>query len=256
MTRALGSIVSTTQREPTVDEVHCGLFDYYDHYLDKDPRLGEQCEPFSVAADILAHDLVNLSVYAMQILRWLEPTNIRSEASVVVAGAMSEAFFVSARSACDALGTALACAAARKRGQAPTSSLGDLLRWVKRHEKRVAPDAKPAFNYDFTWFWALRSIRDHLVHNGVHGTVHCNGRQFNLWLHHPTRGWIMREPLLPLLATTVQDLLHFMDHASEHLHRCIPIPHDRHGTRMLHGVTIHSLHKLIEIAPDYAEPSP
>ena len=37
--QALGTIIVTTPREPTSDEIHCGLFDYYDHWSEMDPRL-------------------------------------------------------------------------------------------------------------------------------------------------------------------------------------------------------------------------
>jgi hypothetical protein len=75
-----------------------------------------------------------MATYAHEILTWLEPDKIRSEqgASVVFVGAMSEAYIVSARSACDSLAIALGYVATAKLGQAPTESLRGLLEWARR----------------------------------------------------------------------------------------------------------------------------
>ena len=254
--KALGSIIATAQREPTADEVYCGLFDYYDHWAEVDPRLSEHHDPLSHVADVFAHDLVNLSVYAQEILYWLKSENIRSAASVVIVGALAEAFIASARSACDGLSIALSYAASDKKKQAPSGSLRALLEWGKKNPHRIVAGVRPVFEFDYDWFWELRSMRDHLVHGGVTPTIHCDGRQFNLWLHHSTRGWITREPLLPMLAGVTQNVVGLGRRISKSLICRFPLPCDRHGTRMLHGVTIRSLHKLVDIAPDYAVPSP
>lgn len=256
MLLALGAIISTARREPTSDEIHCGLFDYYDHWTEKDPRLDESYDSLSHVAEVFAHDLVNLSVYVGQILHCLRPENIRSPSSLVVVGAVTEAFITVARSACDELGVALSYVATEKKGQAPTDSLRALLKWARKNPNRVTDAVKPAFDYDFEWFWELRSLRDYLVHNGVHVNINCDGKQFNLWLHHPTRGWITREPLLPMLAQTTQNVIDLGHHVSKFVEDRIPLPSDRYRTRMLHGVTIHSLYELMEVAPDYATPSP
>ena len=188
--KALGSIISTVSREPTRDEIHCGLFDYYDHWDEIDARLEDHHDPLSHVAEVFAHDLVNMSVYTEQILHWLKPENIRSEtgSAVVVVAALTEALITCARSACDGLSVAFSYVAAENKDQAPNDSLRALLEWARKHPNHVTQLVKPAFDFDFDWFWNLRSIRDHLVHNGVHPTVHCDGRQFNLWLHHSTRG--------------------------------------------------------------------
>ncbi len=254
--KALGTIISTAPHDPTSDEIHCGLFDYYDHWDEVDTRLEDHHDPLSHVADVFAHDLVNMSVYAQQILYWLKPENIRCSSSVVAVGALAEAFITSARSTCDVLGVALSYVAAEKKGQAPSSSLRALLHWARKNPNRVTAAVRPAFDYDFDWFWELRSIRDHLVHNGVHPTMHCDGKQFNLWLHHATRGWVAREPLLPMIASVTQNVIDLARHVSEFVQRCIPLPDDRYRTRMLHGVTVSSLYELVEVAPKYAVPSP
>ena len=254
--KALGSIITTAQREPTTDEVHCGLFDFYDHWEHVDPRLSEHHDPLSHVADVFAHDLVNLSAYAQEILYWLRPENIRSVASVVVVGALTEAFIVSARSACDGLSIALSYVASVKKKQAPSGSLRALLTWGKENPHRVVAGVKPAFECDYDWFWKLRSFRDYLIHCGATPTIHCDGRQFNLWLHHSTRGWIERKPLLPILADVTENVIKLAQRISESVICRFPLPCDRHRTRMLHGVTIRSLHRLVDIAPDYAIASP
>ena len=256
MAQALGTIISTSQRKPTSDEIHCGLFDYFDHWHEIDPRLNLHHDPLSHVAEIYAHDLVSLSAYAGQILHWLRPENIRSAPSLVVVSAMTEAFITVARSACDGLGVALSYVTPEKKGQAPADSLRALLKWARKNPNLVAKAVRPAFDFDFKWFWELRSIRDHLVHSGVYVNIHCDGKQFNLWLHHPIRGWITREPLLPMLADTTQNVFDLGHHVSKFVQDRIPMPSDRQCTRMLHGVTIHSLYQLMKVAPDYAKPSP
>ena len=259
--RALGTIIDTTQREPTSDEIHCGLFDYHDHWKTIDPRLERHHDPLSHVAEIFAHDLVNLSVYAGQILHWLRPENIRSHPSVVVVGAVTEAFITVARSACDGLALALLYIAPKKIGQKQKigqneiDTLPALRKWARENPNLVDEAISPAFDYDFEWFGELRSIRDHLIHKGASAGIHCDGKQFNLWLAHP-RGWISREPLLPMLADTTQNVIDLGQHVSKFVQLRIPLSSDRQRTRMLHGVTIHSLYELMEVAPDYAKPSP
>ena len=133
-------------------------------------------------------------------------------------------------------------------------SLRALLKWARKNPNRVTDAVKPAFDYDFEWFWELRSLRDYLVHNaGVHVNINCDGKQFNLWLHHPTRGWITREPLLPMLAQT-RPIERSMSQSS--WKTCIPlttvIGTESHA---IHGVTIQKLVRL-QIALDYATRSP
>ena len=253
---ALGSIVTVGRREPTVDEIYCGLFDYYDQWSSVDPRLEEHHDPLSHVADGFAHDLVNLSAYADQVLYWLRPENLRTGSAVVVVGALAEAFMTSSRSACDGLSIALAYAASEKKGQAPSGSLRALLQWAEKNPRRVAAAAGPAFEWDFDWFWRLRSIRDRLVHDGATPTIHCDGKQFNLWLHHSTRGRITREPLLPMLARITQGVLGLGQTVSNAVGHRAPLPRDRYRTRVLQGITIRSLHRLVSLAPEYAAESP
>ena len=260
--QALGTIVFTTPREPTSDEIHCGLFDYHDHWNNVDPRLEPHHDPLSHVAAAFAHDLVNLSVYAEQILHWLRPENIRSGTSVVVVGSVTEAFFTVARSACDTLALALLHVTPEKIGQKQKMgkrkvySLPLLREWVRQNLNLVAETIRPAFDYDFEWFSELSSLRNSFVHEGVSATIHCDGKQFNLWVHHSTDGWITREPLVPMLAQATQNIIDLEQHVVKFVQHRIPLPGDRQRTRMLQGVSIHSLYELMEVAPNYAKPSP
>ena len=260
--RALGTIIDTTQREPTSDEIHCDLFDYHDHWKTIDPRLEHHHDPLSHVAESFAHDLVNLSVYAGQILHWLRPENIRSHPSVVVVGAVTEAFITVARSACDELAGALLYVATKEIGQKQRlgkneiDNLPALREWARQKPNLVAEEIRPAFDYEFKWFSELTTLRNYLVHHGVVANIHCDGEQFNLWPQHPALGWITREPLLPLLAVTTKNVIDLGHHVAKFVQHRIPLPSDRQRTRMLQGVTIHSLHELMEVAPDYAKPSP
>lgn len=254
--QALGTIIDTASRDPTSDEIQCGLFDYYDLWSEIDPRLELHHDPLSHVAEIFAKDLVNLSVYAGQILHWLRPENIRSGTSVVVVGAVTEAFITVARSACDGLAVALSYVGAEKIGQKKIDSLPSLLKWARENPNLVAEAISPAFDYDFKWFSELTTFRNYLVHRGVHANIHCDGKQFNLWLQHPALGWIKREPLIPMLANATTNVLDLGHHVTKFVQHRIPLPSDRQRTRMLNGVTIHSLHELMEVAPEYAKPSP
>jgi hypothetical protein len=255
--KALGTIIETTPREPTRDEIYCALFDFYDIWSEIDPRLEKHHAYLSRAADVFAHDLVNMATYANEILKWLEPGNIRFDrgASVVVVGAMSEAYIVSARSACDSLAIALGYIATEKPGQAPTESLRKLLGWAKKNPNRVRDDVGDAFAKDFDWFWRLRSLRDHLVHGGTQANIHCDGKQFNLWMHSPTKSWVTRQPLLPLLAEAYDRILDLGDFVAQVVQRVVPLPEDRRRPRVLHGVRINALHRLSETALEKANPS-
>ena len=75
-------------------------------------------------------------------------------------------------------------------------------------------------------------------------------------VYSPRAGWVTREPLLPLLKGHFVNLLAFADSASAVINDVISLPADRLGCRVVHGVYIHSLHELVEIAQKYAAPSP
>ena len=113
---ALGTIVEASRTRKEETEFYSGLLDYYDHWSEIDPRLAEHHSHLSRAADVFGHDLVNMATYTHEILGWLAPERIDSDQSVVSVSGMTEAFLVSLRSACDAVGDALAYKACEKPG--------------------------------------------------------------------------------------------------------------------------------------------
>ncbi len=253
--RALGTIVKTYPGMEPATHVCCGLLDYYDHWSEIDPRLAAHHNHLSRAADIFGHDLVNIATYVSEILGWLPAERIRLSPSVVCVGGMTEAFLVSIRSAYDALAIALAYVASEKPGQAPAKSLRGLITWAKRNESRVRPRVLKLLAQEHGAFLNVRTLRDYVVHSGAHATIHCDGHQFNLWIH-SSNGWVTREPLLPFLARHLKHLLAFADAASLIINEVIELPKDRLRSRAVEGVLIGSLHQLQAVESDYAAASP
>jgi len=62
----------------------------------------------------------------------------------------------------------------------------------------------------------------------------------------------VRDPLLPLMAQQFLGLSDLATRASCVVNEVIDFPQDRAKTRVVCGVLIPALHKLVEIAPDYA----
>lgn len=253
--RALGTIVETYAEMEPATSLHCGLLDYYDHWSEIDPRLDAHHGRLSPGADVFGHDLVNIATYVNEILGWLPANRIQLPPSVVCVAGMTESFLVSIRSAYDAVAMALAYVASEKPGQAPDGSLRALFVWAQRHKLRVRPSVLELLTKDHDEFWDVRTFRDHIVHRGAHANIHCDGRQFNLWLYSKD-GWVTHEPLLPLLARHLKYLFEFADEAAEIINDVIELPHDRIRSRAVEGVLIGSLHQLKAIADDYARPSP
>lgn len=254
--KALGTIIEASPGELSEYEVWAGVLDYYDHWESAYARLSEHHDPLSKWAEAFGHDIVNLATYSHQILTWLDPDNIRKVESVVVVGGVTEAFLLSLRSAADTVAGAISHVACTKPKQAPSRSLRALLTWAKKNPQRVRASIGSILAGDFEWFWSLRSLRDYIVHDGAIPNIHCNGRQFNLWVYAPNCGWITREPLLPLLKMRVERLLAFADAASEGINQEIQMPDDRIRSRVVHGVLVPRLYKLMEIADEYNDPSP
>lgn len=253
--RALGAIIEYPDAPPTEWEYYVGILDYYDNWDSIDARLQAHHEALSPAAGAFGHDLVNIATYVSEVISWLRPERIRLPQSVVSVGSMTEAFIFAARSACDAAGSALSYVAAAKPGQAPSNSLRTLADWSAKHPGRVNPAVRTALQ-NLEWFWALRTLRDHIVHQGADAVIHCNGRQFNLWVHSPRQGWITREPLLPFLARVLASLVAFGNDSATVINREIGMPADRVRSRTISGVLIPSLHELPRLAPEYSEASP
>jgi hypothetical protein len=252
--RALGTIVSRYEGIDLAHCIECGMLDYYDHWLEVDPRLHDRPD-LSRASGVFGHDLVTLATYIYEILSWLEPDRLTNSVCVVSVGAMTEASMVSIRSAYDAIAIALAHVASAKAGQAPSGSLVDLIKWAKNNPSRIHPKVGEFLVQGHETFWSARKFRDYIVHHGVGAIIHTDRRQFNLWLH-GDRGWITREPLPPFLARHYRYLLDFANGASAIINGIISLPDDRHGSRVVEGVLIHALHKLERVQSEYAAPSP
>src|SRR5579872_4856931 len=196
--RALGTIVEWGDRPLTENDFYCGIFDYFDHWHEMDPRLAPHQDYLSPPAFAVAKDMVNMATYAGHTLRWLDPERIRTAPSVVVVGGMTEAFLFSARSACDAIGEVLAYCACEKPDQAP-KSLHDLIKWSQKNKNKVRPEILEILSSDFTWFYRLRHLRDQISHGLAHANIYRNARQFFLWMRY-RKASDDRVPLLPLLA--------------------------------------------------------
>jgi hypothetical protein len=254
--RAIGAIFGTESRDPTADEIHTHLFDYYDHWDEVDGRIAAHHSTLSLAAEVFAKDLVNMATYTHEILGWLNPEKMPNPHGVLAVSGMTEAFLISARCACDSLGIALVYVLPRKTGQAPSSSLRKLLQWAEKNDHRIRDECRGVLGIDFDWFWRLRSFRDVIVHDGTTPNIYSDRKQFNLWMYSPTKGWVTREPLLPFLALSLSKLMAFADSVGNTVESVVALPTDRRQTRMLHGIRIQSLAELCRRAPDYAEPSP
>jgi hypothetical protein len=252
---ALGTVIEWDGQSLSGSEFYCGVLDYYDHWNSVDVRLEPHHKRLSPPAFALGHDIVNLASYTSEILRWISPENIRLAPSVVMAGAMTEAFFYSVRSACDAIAATLAYVACEKPGQAPKERLPRLIRWANENMTRIRPEVLAVLSADLAWFWKLRNLRDHIVHQNAGANIHCDGHQFNLWIHSPEVGWVTREPLLPLLADLLERLVAFGNDAAFAVNKVVNLPPDRVRSRVVQGVLISTLHDLISKAPEYARDS-
>jgi hypothetical protein len=253
---ALGGIVEASETRMSDTEFYSGLLDYYDRWSDVDSRLADHHEYLSRAAHIFGHDIVNMASYAHEIVGWLQPERTWKPWSVVSVAGMAEAFLVSVRSACDAVALALGYSASKKRGQAPTEGLRALVAWAKKNESRVQPAIMNVLSGDLEWFWKLRSLRDHIVHNGADAVIHSDGHNFDLWVYVHQIGYVTSEPLIPLLSRKLQNLIYFADSAAEAINQVIDLPEDRIRSRVVSGMLIPALHKLIQIASQYREVSP
>lgn len=253
---SLGTITETPLRELSDTEYYCALLDFYDHWTDVDGRMERHHLALSPWAEACGHDLVNLATYANEVMERMEPSRIREGSSVVVAGSMIEAFVVSLRSMADAVAGALAYVASSKAGQAPTNSLNALIAWSKKHPNRVRHSAAEILSRDFSWFCELRTFRDQLVHCGAIATIHSDGHQFNLWMHSPAKGWLVRTPLLPWMRDQFLHVTNLANDVASVIRNEIDMPADREGSRVVQGVLIPALHKLIARAELYDSPSP
>jgi hypothetical protein len=253
--RALGTIIDWKPEEALgKTEFYSGLLDYFDWWFEIDPRISKHHDHLSPPTFAFGHDLVNMATYANEILSWLPPGRIRQRVSVVVVSGMAEAFLFSVRSAGDAIASVLAYAAA-KPGQAPSNSLRRLFEWANNNEARVHPDVLAVLRGDLDWFWKLRRIRDDVAHGFADIGAYCDGHQFDLTLMSTkTKQKASREPMLPLLAQQFVSLVDLSNRAADAVNRIIGFPSERKKSRVVCGVLIPALHKLVDVAPNHATP--
>ncbi len=251
--RVIGSIIKTDKFPTTDREIYSGLLNYYDGWHTDDPEFENRNPVLARAASVFGHDLVNLATYTAEILKWLTPERIVKARSVVSVSAMTEAFFVSARSAADAIAAALASQACDKPRQAPARSLNDLVNWSKKNPSRVRPVILKVLSTDLQWFLQLRDFRDEIIHNRAEPIIFRNKRQFWLILMPPGSVPTRKTPLLPLLASQLRELLAFADLAAAAINEITDFPKERVPSRVVSGILIPSLHRLMRIADQYAE---
>jgi hypothetical protein len=254
--RALGAIINWDPPEPLgITEFHNGMLDYFDWWFRIDPLVSRFHDRLSPPAFGFGHDLLNMATYVHEILSWLSRSKRNPETAVVVSSAMTEAFLFSVRCACDSVASALAYAASDKPGQAPDSSLRRLIEWASKNEKRVHPEILAILKADFGWFWELRTLRDQIAHGFVDIGTFYDGHQFDMTVMSTReKRKANRYPLLPLLARQLQALTDLGDRAAHTVNGIIGFPSGRCRSRVLSGIFIPALHKLIKVAPQYARP--
>ena len=254
--RALGAVIRRTSPTTHDNEIGSRAFDFYDHWTEADSRLEPHQAQLSPCCATLGYDLNNIACYVSQILWWLAPEQIYDGRGVVVVGAMTEAVLVSVRCGGDALAGQLGYVASTKPGQAPRSSLSDLITWANRNPTRVRREVALVFERDWGWFERAKSLRDQIVHGAAHANIATDRRQFFLWLHSDKVGWIAREPLLPFLRDLIVGLLAAAEDVGTAVGTCTGLPDDRANSRILHGVMIPAINDLVRVADMYAAPSP
>jgi hypothetical protein len=253
--RALGTIVDWSSDEPFGrTEFYAAVLDYYDWWGQIDPRIAQHHNALSPPAFAFGHDLVNMATYANEVLSWLPAHRMQQGQSVVIVGAMAEAFLFSVRSACDAVAAILAYAACDKPGQAPGSSLRRLIEWSGKNRTRVSPQVAAVLESDLGWFWKARQLRDDVAHGFTDLGGFCDTRQFDLMIMDTRKKQkASRTPLLPFLADHLENLRRFADQAAAAVNEVIAFPSERRRSRAVCGILVPALHRLLEIAPKYAK---
>lgn len=242
--RALGSLVN---RIGPINkyQLHVRAFDFYDHWSELDQEVSGKHPRLSALSEALSMDFNHLAVLASEMLKWARPSAMLSGKSVVIVGTLTEAYIVTLRSAADIVGSMAAYSSALKPAQAPNSSLHDLLKWANSHPSRVRSEARTFLLSDWAWFYEMRTMRDLLVHEGLHANIHCDRNNFRLWVCSPKHGWITRTPLFPLLGRWTNCLLTAANQCGKIAGDYISLPEERIGSRVLDGVYVPSLDRFL-----------
>jgi hypothetical protein len=252
---ALASIVNRRGRL-TRYQYYSPVLDFYDRWSELDPEVSGRRPALPPLCEAFAHDINNLAVYACELLRWSSPTELRRSEGVVAVGAISEAYITTLRSAADVVAGMAAYCASKKPGQAPGTSLHDLLVWAQKNPRRLEQGAASLLASDWKWFYGMRTIRDLLVHDGLRANIHTNRKAYRLWIYSPKRGWITRTPLFPLLGQWTMALHTFSTSTGILLAKHVALPKQRVRSRVLEGVFIPHLHRFLSRAQKPVPPDP
>lgn len=254
--RALGSVIERRGRL-TRFHFYSPILDFHDHWSELDPEVSGRHPSLPPLCEAFAHDINNLAVYAGELLRWAHPSEFKRPEGVVAVGALSEAYITTLRSAADIVAGLAAYCASKKPGQAPNTSLHDLLVWAQRNPNRVRQAAAPLLGADWTWSYEMRTMRDLLVHDGLDANIFSNRKAYRLWVHSPRRGWITRTPLFPLLGRWTLALVSSGRSTGELLASYVALPKRRVKSRVLEGVFVPYFHRFLALAqkPVASEPS-
>jgi hypothetical protein len=95
--RALGAMIKRKSLTTYDNEIASRAFDYYDHWRERDSRLGPHQAELAPCCEALGHDLNNVACYTSEILGWLSPSRMSDRRGVVMVSAMTEAALVSIR---------------------------------------------------------------------------------------------------------------------------------------------------------------
>jgi hypothetical protein len=253
--RALGTIVERRGRL-TRYQFYSPVLDFHDHWSELDPEVSGKHPLLPPLSEAFAHDINNLAVYAGELLGWSHPSELKRPEGVVAVGAISEAYITTLRSAADVIAGLAAYCASTRPGQAPNTSLNDLLVWAKKNPNRVRQEAAPLLASDWSWFYEMRTMRDLIVHDGLHANIFTNRKAYRLWVHSPRRGWITRTPLFPLLGRWTLALESSARSTGEVLASHIQLPKRRAKSRVLEGVFVPHFHKFMALAKKPVDPAP
>ncbi len=223
--------------------IHSPIFDSYDHWTGIDERLASYKNEVSIFPQTIGKKLLHMSIYAHHMDTCIATIRSDPRAGQELADleAFTEAFLVSARSACDEIAAFISRTCVPKPGQAPPT-LRKLIHWAQRHPEKIMDGGLLACSDDFRWFEKLRRIRDTLVHFGGDPWISTNGRDFRVVVqaHHGAQSSIDEDLPLLLQEVAARTLL-FADQAGEAINKAIALPDDRRGSRVLLGCRLETL---------------
>jgi hypothetical protein len=165
--RALGKTVTLEPSQRlTKHDFLLPLSDILLDFVEKD-LYGPSAAISSQLGCSLAHDFVNLSTVAGQLLWLVDTAPVRTGTPDSLSISMlAESYLMYLRSACDVIAVIIHtfCIEEKKKGQVPNKSFNDLIDWIEKNPSRVPEGIKFVVDHR-DWFVELRGIRDKLVHH-------------------------------------------------------------------------------------------